>query len=200
MPKIDYPRVIKEPVKELLCKEREQSKAFVRDRIRFLHLLKSGKCATQTQAGELVGLRPRSSQRLWQQYREGGLQALLNYPYQGTCCRLTEKQREKLSAYLAKDQVQLLHEARDYIQQQYGVRYSMGGLHKLFERMKVKKKTGRPTNYRKDEKGARSFKKSFLPLQSRTAVAISFSMKCAPAPAQSSSEDGHPRDTDRCAE
>ncbi|MBD0299922.1 MAG: hypothetical protein ICV82_06625 [Nitrososphaera sp.] len=67
MPKIDYPSAIEETLKVLVRKEREQSKAFVRDRIRFLRLLKSGKCATQTQAGELIGLRARSSQRLWQQ-------------------------------------------------------------------------------------------------------------------------------------
>lgn len=184
MPVIDYSKVIKETLQELLKREKEQDKGFVRDRIRFLRLLKSGQCVTQTQAGELVGLQPRSSQRLWQQYREGGLQALLAYPFQGTCCRLTEKQIAELLAYLAKDQVQFLHEARDYIQKHFGVPYSMGGLHKLFERLKVKKKTGRPSNYRKDEKGAKSFKKSLRPLQRHIAATISLWMKCAPAPAR----------------
>ena len=164
MSKIDYPRAIKETLEELLWKEREQSKAFVRDRIRFLPLLKSRKCSSQIQAGELIGLRPRSSQRLWQQYREGGLKALLTYPYQGTSCRLSEEQGEQLNAYVAKDQIQFLHEAKQYIQKQFGVRYSMGGLHKLFVRMRVKKKTGRPSNYRKDEKGASTFKKTSLSL------------------------------------
>jgi transposase len=89
---------------------------------------------------------------------------LLTYPYQGTMCRLSDEQREKLKAYLAEDHVQFLHEAKAYIQQQFHVRYSMGGLHKLFERLKVKKKTGRPTNYRKDEKGAARFKKTLRPL------------------------------------
>lgn len=144
--------------------EKEQNKAFVRDRLRFLRLLKSGRCSSQVQAGELPGLSSRSSQRLWQQYRKGGLKALLTYPYRGTACRLTEEQRDQLNAHLAADGVQCLHEARDYIQQHFGIHYSNGGLHKLFERMKVKKKTGRPANYRKDEKGARVFKKSFLPL------------------------------------
>jgi transposase len=97
---------------------------------------------------------------------------------------LAEEQREKLKAYLAQDQVQFLHEAKAYIQQQFNVCYSMGGLHKLFERLKVKKKTGRPTNYRKDEKGAVGFKKILRPLQSPTEHTISSSMKCAPAPAR----------------
>ena len=159
---IDYPRAIKETLEALRQREREQSKAFVRDRIRFLRLLKSGWCSSQIQAGELIGFSPRSSQRLWQQYREEGLQAILTYPYQGTSCRLSKEQREQLNDYLAEDGVQFLHEAGHYIQQHFGVRYSVGGLHKLFGRMKVKKKTGRPSNYRKDEKGASHFKKSSL--------------------------------------
>lgn len=164
MTKIDYSKVIKETTKKLRRLEKGQQKAFVRDRIRFLWLLKSGRCSSQVAAGELIGLRPRSSQRLWQHYQKGGLEALLCYPYQGTTCRLTEEQREKLKAYLAQDQVQFLHQAKAYIQQQFQVGYSTGGLHQLFERLKVKKKTGRPTNYRKDEKGAARFKKTLRPL------------------------------------
>jgi transposase len=157
---IDYPKVIKETEKELLGREREQSKAFVRDRIRFLRLLKTGRCSSQGQAGELIGLCSRSSQRLWKQYREGGLNALLTYPYQGRSCQLSQEQQEQLNCYLAEDQVQFLHEAGQYIQDQFGVSYSTSGLHKLFGRMKVKKKTGRPSNYRKDEKGESAFKKT----------------------------------------
>lgn len=161
---IDYFKAIKETLQELLEREREQSKAFVRDRIRFLRLLKSGSCSSQGKAGELIGLRPRSSQRLWNQYRVGGLKALLIYPYQGTSCRLSKEQRRQLNAHLAGDQVQFLHEAKEYIQEQFGVCYSTSGVHRLFGRLKVKKKTGRPSNYRKDEKGAEDFKKSFLRL------------------------------------
>jgi transposase len=164
MAKMDYPKAIKESAEELRKVEKEQSKAFVRYRIHFLWLLKSSRCFSQMEAGEFLGLSARSSQRLWQQYRNQGIDALLTYPYQGTTCRLTEQQRETLLAYLADDQVQFLHEAKAYIQQHFGVRYSIGGLHKLFEWLKVKKKTGRPTNYRKDEKGAVHFKKSSLPL------------------------------------
>lgn len=160
MTMIDYHKAIKETPKKLLEKEQEQHKAFLRDRIRFLRLLKSKQCFCQKQAGELIGLSYRSSQRLWKQYREGGFKALLTYPYQGKPCRLSKEQREQLNRYLAQDQVQCLHEAKTYIKDSFGVCYSISGLHKLFGRMKVKKKTGRPANYRKDEKGAKIFKKS----------------------------------------
>lgn len=161
---IDYSKAITETLQELLEIEREQNKAFVRDRIRFLRLLKSGSCASQGEAGAVIGLCCRSSQRLWKQYRTGGLKALLTYPYQGTACRLNEEQRKQLNTYLALDQVQFLNEAKEYIQEQFGVCYSTSGVHRLFGRLKVKKKTGRPSNYRKDEKGAGIFKKSLLPL------------------------------------
>lgn len=163
MTMIDYSRAIKEGEKELLQRESDQSKAFVRDRIRFWRLLKSGRCSSQIQAGALIGLRPRSSQRWWKRYREGGLKALLSYPYQGTSCRLSQEQRAQLNRYLAEDQIRFLYEAKQYIRQQFGVHYSTSGLHKLFGRMKGKKKTGRPSNYRKDEKGANAFKKSSRP-------------------------------------
>ena len=164
MTKIAYASLIKETAKELRCLEKEQQKAFVRDRIRFLRLLKTGWCSSQAAAGAFIGLSARSSQRLWHRYRKEGLQGLLTYPYQGTSCRLSDEQTEELIAYLAQDQVQFLHEAKAYIHQHFGVGYSTAGLHKLFERLRVKKKTGRPTNYRKDEKGAGLFKKSLVPL------------------------------------
>ena len=162
MTKIAYTSLIKATAKELRCLEKEQPRAFVRDRIRFLRLLKTGRCSSQAEAGELTGLSVRSSQRLWHSYQNNGLQALLSYPYQGTACRLSDEQRGELIAYLAQDQVQFLHEAKAYVHHHFGVGYSTSGLYKLFERLKVKKKTGRPANYRKDEKGARSFKKSLL--------------------------------------
>jgi transposase len=158
---IDYAKAIKETGRQLLEKERQPHKAYLRDHMRFLRLLKSRQCLSQKQAGKLIGLSQRSSQRLWKQYCEGGCKALLTYPYQGRPCRLSNEQREQLNNYLAQDQVQFLHEAKAYVRDHFGVGYSIGGVHRLLGRMKVKKKTGRPANYRKDEKGASSFKKSF---------------------------------------
>ena len=83
---------------------------------------------------------------------------------QGKPCRLSNKQKEQLRCYLTHDGVQFLHEAGSYIAARFGVGYSTSGVCKLFRRMKVKKKTGRPSNYRKDEKGARRFQKSLPPL------------------------------------
>lgn len=109
MPLIDYAKAIKETGRQLLEKERQQHKAYLRDRMRFLRLLKSRQCLSQKQAGELIGLSQRSSQRLWKQYCEGGCKALLTYPYQGRPCRLSNEQRKQLNNYLRISQ--FLHEA-----------------------------------------------------------------------------------------
>lgn len=160
---IDYRKAIREGEMVLLAREREQSLAFIRDRIRFLRLLKSGQCSSLKQAGQFINLSLRSSQRLWKLYQGGGLQTLLSYPYQGKPCRLSEEQMGQLKDYLSHDGVQFLHEVKAYIEQHFGFCYSISGLHRLFKRMKVKKKTGRPSNYRKDEKGAKAFKKTLAP-------------------------------------
>ena len=157
---INYCKAIKETEASLWQSEKDQSKAFLRDRIRFLRLLKSGQCSSQQRAGALVGLSLRSSQRLWEQYREGGIKALLIYPYQGLPCRLSKEQISRLKAYLAEDRVQFLYEAKHYIREHFGLRYSLSGVHYLFRQLKIKKKTGRPSNHRKDEKGAKAFKKT----------------------------------------
>ena len=108
MSSIDYCKEIKESQECLRKAERKQGKGFLRDRIRFLRLLKSGQCSSQQQAGNLTGHSLRNSQRLWKQYREGGLKALLMYPYEGSYCRLSKQQTQKLRHFLAKDQVQFL--------------------------------------------------------------------------------------------
>ena len=113
---IDYGKAIKESQVQLWKEEKKQSKAFLRDRIRFLRLLKSGQCFAQETAGALIGQSHRNSQRLWKLYREGGLHALLAYPYKGLPCRLSPQQRAELNDVLARDQVQFLHEAKHYIQ------------------------------------------------------------------------------------
>ena len=159
MAHIDYCEVIKESQEYLWKQEGKQSKSFVRDRIGFVRLLKAGQCSSQQQAGGLIGYSPRNSQRLWKQYREGGLKALLVYPYKGLPCQLSQPQQEKLRNYLAKDQAQFLQEAKGYIEQQFGICYSISAVHYLFDRLHIKKKTGRPSNYRKDQKGAKLFKK-----------------------------------------
>jgi transposase len=157
---LDYRKAIKESEEQLFALERKQTKALLRDRMRFLRLLKSGICSTQAQAGAQIGLSLRGSQKLWNKYRIQGLKGLLCYPYKGKKEKLSEEQKQQLEEQLCKDQSQSLEQVCQYVEKQSGVHYSLSGMHYVLQRLKVKKKTGRPVYYNKDVKGAQDFKKN----------------------------------------
>ena len=72
-----YSDLIKESGEELLCKQRSSSKVIVFQRLQMLRLLKSSRANTLVAAAPLVGATERSLQRWWKQYRQQGLQSLL---------------------------------------------------------------------------------------------------------------------------
>lgn len=157
---LDYSEAITESAARLLGVERSQKKALLRDRVRLVRLLKSGACSSQREAGERIGLSLRESQRVWARYRRGGLDLLLDYPFKGKPRRLSQEQCGELERGLSTDQIQTLREARDFIQEHLGVTYTVGGVHYVFKCLKIKKKTGRPSSVRRDEKGSKDFKKN----------------------------------------
>ncbi len=156
---LDYQKAIKESVEELSALERRQSKALVRDRIRFVRLLKSGACPSQATAGEQIGLKRRASEKLWSHYRHQGMEGLLAYPYQGTKGKLSQEQLQLLEAELCTDSIQSRQQACHYVEREFGVPYTPSGMDYVFKRLKVKKKTGRPQYNGKDHRGEKAFKK-----------------------------------------
>jgi transposase len=142
-------------------------------------LLKSGQASSQRQAGEFIGLQERQSQRIWQLYRQGGLRGLMSYPYQGTFGKLSSEQLSHLRTYLKGDSGQTLADAQRYWQESCSVHYTISGVRMLFKRLKIKLKTGRPTNVGQQQADLEAFKKTFLPSLSPTASRLSFRMRCA---------------------
>jgi len=161
MRKIDYKEVIQESLEELLQREKEQKQARMRDRVRFIRYLKEGQASTQSQAGALIGLQRRQSQQLWQKYSSEGLDALLSNPYKGSWAKLSSTQQARLLQRLDKDDIATQGQLIDWLQQEMGITYSQPGISMLLVRLKVKLKTGRPVNVRKDEAGEEVFKKTF---------------------------------------
>lgn len=161
---LDYQKAIKETEEQLGVLERHQTQALLRDRMRFLRLLKGGECSSQAKAGKYIGLSLRGSEKLWKKYRTGGLNALLTYPYRGTKGKRTEDELRQLDEELCKDETQSLQQVCDYVEQKFGVHYTTSGMLYVFQRLKVKKKTGRPVYGNKDVKGERNFKKKDFPL------------------------------------
>ncbi|MVM33959.1 hypothetical protein GO755_28245 [Spirosoma sp. HMF4905] len=157
---MDYSSHITQSVDELRLAEARQKLARNRDRIRFLRLLKEGKAANQRQAGEAIGLALRQSQRLWQTYCQSGLTALVEPTYQPGFGKLSAYQLSQLQNWLRLDEAQTLEQIQGYIQQRWAIDYTLSGLCKLCQRLKIKAKTGRPVNRRQDPAALQTFKKT----------------------------------------
>ncbi len=160
---LDYQRAIKESEEVLRALERGQTKALLRDRMRFLRLLKSGECQSVAAAGRLIGLQISASEKLWRKYREEGTEGLLDYPFKGYGGKLTTEQQDLLEEKLHTTSLQSLSEGCRYVHKTFQVDYSPSGMHYVFQRLKVKKKTARPTYVHKDEAGEKQFKKKSFP-------------------------------------
>jgi len=157
---MNYALLITQSADELLALEKHQTKAKLKDRLRFLRFLKEGSAKTQQRAGQLIGLKERQSQNLWRSYHQKGLQGLLAYNNHGTLGHLSFSQISQLRQFVDTDQAATLAQIQTFLLESFGVRYSIGGLSLLCGRLQIKAKTGRPTNLRRDEAGAQVFKKT----------------------------------------
>ena len=163
MKALDYDELVKESVAELRVLHRRQSKPLFRRRLQFLMLLKSGKCSSQAKAGILIGIKGRASEKLWKLYVAEGVEGLLRLPDKGRPAKLTATAKAALQAELDHSRVVTLKQACSFVQQQNGISISQVAMHYYFSREKIKKKTGRPTNIRKDKEGEERFKKKSFP-------------------------------------
>lgn len=159
---INYAEKIRESEEELLKLEKGASDKYVRDKIRYIRYLKTGVCKSQKEAGRLLGLQERQSQRLWEQYAKGGLNELARKNQRGYWGQLSSKEQGHLLNCLKGDDTITQNQAAAWIAGQYGVHYTQPGVHYLFKRLKVKLKTGRPSNVQQDEAGMEDFKKTLL--------------------------------------
>jgi transposase len=157
---MNYEEIIKESIEQLQVHAKKQKKARYEKRYRFLILLKSGKAKTQKEAGELVGWKLRNSQKIWQLYQEQGLDGLAEPEQMGGFGNLSSQEIARLLRYLDEFGFDSLKDAQKYISQSFGVSYTIGGVSWLFQRLKVKLKTTRPSNANKDEELVVAYKKT----------------------------------------
>lgn len=159
---LNYDSLIQESAESLKLRMSNKSQSVrSRQRLEYLYLLKTGECSTQESAGLRIGLKGRQSQRLWSIYQKGGLESFVGNPYKGGNNQLmTAAQDEELLLYLDKDQSISLVQIVAYVYQTFQVKYSISGMSLKLKRLKVKAKTGRPVNVRKDIAGEITFKKT----------------------------------------
>lgn len=157
---MNYPAAIKEKIEELNKLEKATKDLKGRDRVRFLRLLKSGEATSQQQAGRMIGLGIRQSQHLWDRYQTLGLGEFIKSRYQGRRSKSTKQEKQSLEERLKKDDLKSLQQGQEYLAQELGVNYTIGGVSYLFRQMKIKLKTGRPGNYQQNKTETEEFKKN----------------------------------------
>jgi transposase len=146
-------------LKELMGK---QKLTIHRDRLQYLYLLKTQEVKSQKGAGALIGLKERQSQNLWHLYKKGGITLLLDLTRQTYFGKLSSTQMSLFRAYLKTDQANNLTDIQEWLQNNLQASYTLGGISLLCKRLKIKLKTGRPTNVRQDKEGLESFKKTSM--------------------------------------
>lgn len=157
---MNYQAVIKETVEELSKLEKETKDLKGRDRVRFLRLLKIGEATSQKQAGVMIGIKIRQSQRLWHRYQAVGLEEFIKSHYEGRRSKLSESEKSILAERLKKDDVMSLQQAQGYLADEFGISYTKGGVSYVFKQMRVKLKTGRPSNINQKKAETEEFKKN----------------------------------------
>lgn len=90
---------------------------------------------TQAEVGEALLLDERTIRRYVQAYRDGGVDALLEVRYQGSQGYLSEEQIQQLDCHLQEHLYCHVHEIQRYIENTFGVEYSISGVTELLNRM-----------------------------------------------------------------
>lgn len=164
MKKLDFPTLIKESVGELRKRERSEKEARVRWRVQLLRLLKNRETDSIKAACQICGITPKHGYDLWKKYREQGLEQYLQLDWKPRRSKLSGEQQAKLLERAATENgFSSQAEALAYLQNEFAVAYTQGGVCLLFQRLKIKAKEPRPRNRRAVAEEQAEYKKTSLP-------------------------------------
>jgi transposase len=172
MPKIDYPRVIKEDQEELEKLEKRHRYSHLFHRVKMLRLLKSGECSNLGEAAEASGYSWRQCQRWFATYGKGGLGELLvsRVHERGPKELVTDKAWEELEEAMKEGKIATIAQAHRFLLKR-GIDYAHPeSVGQLLRRRKAKLKTGRPRHQKANPKEQEAFKKTSPRRSSRAAT------------------------------
>ena len=131
----------------------------VRTRLHALWLLRRGEPPAAVAAAVGVGLR--SVHRWLQWYREGGLATVCGRRRggPGKPSYLTPAQQAQVVAAAAQGLFATAQAVRDWIEEQFGVVYTVGSLYTLLPRLGIRLKTPRPRHAQADPQAQAAWKK-----------------------------------------
>lgn len=156
---LDYSVSITQSPEELSTRIIKARQPLIRRRLRFLHLLKTTPGLSRAAAGKKLGLLSSGAEEVWELYKKSGIDTLIDYPFKGRSSKLSDEQKIWLAEELKKDGTATLAQACAMVEEHTSIHYGITGMHYVFKSLKVKKKTGRPTNVGKDVAGEEAFKK-----------------------------------------
>ena len=163
MRKLDYPALILENLDELRKRERSEKEARIRLRVQLLRLLKNRETDSMKEACRICGITAKHGYDLWKKYREKGIGALLRFDWKPRQSKLNPEQQARLLERAVTDNgFGSQAEARDYLESEFGVAYTQGGVCLLFQRLKIKAKTPRPRNIQAVAEEQAEYKKTLL--------------------------------------
>ena len=145
-----------EALKEAYQRERDSE---VRTRLHGLWLLRCG--WRLGMVAEVMGAHYRSVQRWVGWYRKGGLPEVRRHKMGGRGPQpwLSPEAESQVSDAVATGRFQTAWEIREWIAQQYGASYTLGGVYSLLQRLKCAPKVPRPVHTKADPEVQAAWKK-----------------------------------------
>jgi transposase len=128
----------------LYAQYRQEIKPDLRPRWHGLWLLRTGHTVRETAA--VLGVHERSVQHWVAWYRAGGLEAVAAHRKagKGTRARLSPEQQALLRAETATGRFRTAAEVVTWVQERFGVGYTVSGMHQLLRRLRCKPTVPRP--------------------------------------------------------
>ena len=135
----------------------------LRTRLHGLWLLRTGRRLPSVAA--TVGIHYRTVQTWVAWYREGGLPNVLSHKMGGRGQEpyLSVEAQEQVAEEVATGRFRTAGEIREWIAEQYGVTYKIGGIYSLMHRLRCAPKVPRPIHAKTDQEQQASWKKGAPP-------------------------------------
>jgi transposase len=142
---------------------RREQRADVRPRLHALWLVRRGHTTRETAA--VLGVDERTVQRWLGWYRVGGLAPIegRHAGSQGAPSFLTAAQKAEVAEEVATGRFRTAAEIRQWVQEQWGVRYTEGGMYALLQRLRCAPKVPRPIHEKTDHLAQARWKKGGSP-------------------------------------
>lgn len=134
-----------------------------RTRLQALWLIRQER--SMKEVAQIVGVHYRTVQEWVAWYREGGVGEVLHHRHGGhggPKCRLTSQQEDELKEQASQGEIRTIWEAVNWVDRQFGVKYTYWGMRGVFQRLKLKSKVPRPISPQASEEAQEAWKKGGL--------------------------------------